>query len=226
MPKFASPKPRARWLKLDSFVYPAGRAIYLERPRVFPKHSFTKVLLARRTRRNFYPLSNEMLAALLWLAVKTRDVGVRDSKIVQQYRPAPASGAVHAVDLLVLSRVRDRWGAFLYDPGAHALIVLSVQRSRLSAMLHEVETNLRFGTATVLWMVGDVNRLRARYVNEQSLIWRDAGALLATICLAAEALGLAACPLGGLAEPYVTRMFRGEGKILSLGGLIVGRRVR
>jgi SagB-type dehydrogenase family enzyme len=225
-PTFASPRPRARWLKLAAFEYPLAQASYLDRPKAIPRQSFVSVLLARRTRRKFLHLPDERLATLLWFAVKTRAVGVHNSTVIHQFRSAPASGAVHAVDILVLRRIRGRWDAFLYDPGAHALVEILVLRNQLAALLREVEKNLRIGAATVLWMVGDLNRLRARYVNEQSLIWRDAGALLATICLTAEALRIAACPLGSLAEPHVTRMLGGEGKVLSLGGLLVGRRAR
>ena len=222
--RVASPKPRKRWLKINPFVYPTVKPTYLKRPQSLPAAKFTNVLLNRRSRRQFRPLSEGTLSTLLWLAAKTRETTVYRSEIIHQHRSAPASGGVHAIDIIVIRRLPVRWAVFLYDPGAHALVRLAIRRSCLAAMLREVRAIVPIGNATVLWMVGDLGRLRARYLNERSLIWRDAGTLLATLCLVSEALRLAACPHGGLAEPWLSRMLGGQGKLSSLGGLLVGER--
>ena len=48
----------------------------------------------------------------------------------------------------------------------------------------------------VLCLVAELQRTLSRYVGGMSLILRDSGALMATICLVATALGLASCPIG------------------------------
>jgi len=59
----------------------------------------------------------------------------------------------------------------------------------------------------------------AAYDNPESLVWRDAGALLFAICLFAEGLGLAACPLGFVGQWSVEALGFPADRFLAVGGV-------
>jgi hypothetical protein len=55
-------------------------------------------------------------------------------------------------------------------------------------------------------LIGDMEKYGAAYVNFESLALRDAGCLIMNLCLCAEWLSLAACPLGGLGHSAVAAL--------------------
>lgn len=59
--------------------------------------------------------------------------------------------------------------------------------------------------------------------NADSLSWRNAGALLATMQLAAGGLGLGFCPLGLLGEEVAASLFPSSGRLVAVGTCLVGR---
>jgi hypothetical protein len=64
----------------------------------------------------------------------------------------------------------------------------------------------------------------AVYENADSLILRDAGCLVSTLCLCAEWLDLAACPLGFLGEDMVTPLGFPRPRFRAVGGVQITRR--
>jgi hypothetical protein len=64
----------------------------------------------------------------------------------------------------------------------------------------------------------------SKYQNGESLIWLDAGALLSTIYLVAEASGLACCAVGITGAPWVTQALGGEDRLDALCGCLLWRR--
>jgi hypothetical protein len=70
-----------------------------------------------------------------------------------------------------------------------------------------------------LRLVGDLSKLLAGYDNPDTLLFRDAGGVAATLCLCAAWLGLYACPLGFLGDGLLptlglsTDRFRGAGAV-------------
>lgn len=56
---------------------------------------------------------------------------------------------------------------------------------------------------TTIQLFADPVRLIRCYEHHESLLWRDAGSVIATLCLVAEALGLAAVPLGRIGTNIV-----------------------
>jgi hypothetical protein len=59
--------------------------------------------------------------------------------------------------------------------------------------------------ATLLWLAACEERTAACYENAESLVWRDAGTLLATVGLTAHAMGLQAATLGVTGEPLISK---------------------
>jgi hypothetical protein len=77
------------------------------------------------------------------------------------------------------------------------------------------------GEGFLLFLFVDPSRIRGRYQNWESLVWRDAGALIGGITLVASALGCASCPLG-LSGGDEIKAILGMPEVMGVGVCIVG----
>jgi nitroreductase len=77
--------------------------------------------------------------------------------------------------------------------------------------------------SSILVFVADLPRANAIYQRPGSLIWRDAGALLQTISLAATAYRLGSCPLGLLGTEIVDALALPPERALAVGCAVIGR---
>ena len=75
----------------------------------------------------------------------------------------------------------------------------------------------------LVWFVAHVKRTQAAYINPESLVWKDAGALIMMFQLVATAFDIKSCPVGTLGEPIPSEMFGGA-KIISAGECLSGNR--
>jgi hypothetical protein len=91
----------------------------------------------------------------------------------------------------------------------------------MNAFFNNVNECLNIVNATVVWFVAHLQRTEAKYKNPESLIWRDAGALITTIQLVATAIKIRSCPIGTLGEPFFSKLFT-KGNVISAGGILVG----
>jgi hypothetical protein len=136
-------------------------------------------------------------------------------------RPTPSAGGTHAIQLLILP-LDPGASARVYDNDRHALGTckgdgpgaLALNRSSISTI-----TAATSGTTVQLF--ADPTRLAACYENHETLLWRDAGALLATICFAATAFGLTSVALGRQGTSIV-RTFGLPEPIKGVGGVHLG----
>jgi nitroreductase len=78
---------------------------------------------------------------------------------------------------------------------------------------------------SIIVLVGDLVLISAFYENPGSLLFRDAGALLQTLALAAEAYGLGFCPLGLLGQEIVESLGLDPMNAVPLGAAVLGRRL-
>ncbi|WP_408887591.1 nitroreductase family protein [Roseicella frigidaeris] len=135
-------------------------------------------------------------------------------------RTAPSAGALHPISVVVLRpgplpmRV-DPWSGRLQAlrPADGAALHRGAER------LHEM---LPDGEPTFLALLGDLGLVDAAYANPGSLLWRDAGALLATLHLCASALGLGFCPLGALGGEVAAALFPNESRVVACGAAALG----
>ena len=74
---------------------------------------------------------------------------------------------------------------------------------------------------TFIVLIADMARPMAAYRNSESLVWRDSGALLQTLALAAESYGLGFCPLGILGSEIVDGLPRAA-RLLAVGAAAIG----
>src|SRR5436309_2576164 len=61
------------------------------------------------------------------------------------------------------------------------------------------------GEGTIIWSVADWDKVNACYVHGESLLWRDAGALLGVLYLVCGGLGLNCCAVGMTGDPMISR---------------------
>ena len=140
-------------------------------------------------------------------------------------RTAPAAGGIHCIRLICLALNSDGITG-LYEPDRHELVLLdeAVQKAATDENRRSVSAICGASSGVTLQFAADVPRIEAAYENPETLIWRDAGALLMTVALVAEALDLAAAPLGRVGDSIVRaagldRGWRGAGAIHLTGGL-------
>lgn len=165
-----------------------------------PTRPFAEVLAARRSARSFGPLELESLGTVLARSALVRRRWVGEDGFAESSRPAPSAGARHPLTLVVLAaRVNGlAAGMWVLDPDA---AVLRPARPGLGAPAEAFEAitaALRIADpppATV-FTVAQPARTLSRYATGMPLIWRDTGALLATLHLAATDLGLPSCIAG------------------------------
>lgn len=224
----SSPVVRESELPYSEFRYSATNRSYLPIPSSPLTAPFIEVLESRRTRRKFGKLSQERLSALLWYSGKTRATWRETSGYLWQHRPSPSGGGRHPLDLFVLTTgLAPQKDIKIYDPIAHALCQLEIDEpTSLISFLKEVNSPVEIcADGTLLWFGAQFDRTMSKYENGESLVWRDAGALTATISLVCEALGMGCCPLGMSGEPWFSTILASKELVVGAGGCIVGERV-
>ena len=182
---------------------PPGLPLPLPRPGPLPPLGLDRLLDRRRSLRPEPgapgALSSQELGALLWIAARDLSNPWRDADGFERlWRPTPSAGGCHEIDLWVALRdPRDGLPAFSrYDAATHALhpgdspadaLLQTAGQAMGSAPPGALLTlAARFGR--VSWKYGEAG---------YPLILKNAGVLLQTLHLAATALDLGSCILGG-----------------------------
>ena len=213
------PAPRNSSLRVELWKPQLSGSIALGVPREHPRTLFRDVLDSRHSCRALTPISFELLGALLWHAARTRATREGDE---WEKRAAPSAGGLHPIHLLVLPSDRD--DVLLYDPLSHSLQKLAGANAldvvQLRAEFHEVVPTAR---GVFLVLAADGERTRSGYTNPDSLVWRDAGCLIATTQFVASWLGLGSCPLGVLGGGVVD-LVAPSGGLTPAGVLALGTR--
>lgn len=115
---------------------------------------------------------------------------------------------------------------FHYDPLAHQIEILVFGKgSKDLDELKRVTAEILPGSCgTAIVFLANIDRVAGVYDNPLTLVWRDAGALLQTMFLAATAFRLAFCPLGILGH-QVARALGLERRLTAVGVMLIGRPV-
>jgi len=224
--RLASPTLRFPRVPLDRFVLPTVGVEYLPIPENADLRGFLDVLHARESRREFVRAPEDRdVSDLLWHAFKTKQRRRNDDGYRWEHRPAPSAGGLHPISVLVMNRPPQRDAVFLYDPIAHALgRIEPVNRDVVLSFFSAVNSVLPVGEAAIVWFVADFRLTLSKYENGESLVWRDAGALGATVELVAEALELSSCAIGITGEPFVAQITGNVPMLEGVGGCLIGKR--
>jgi SagB-type dehydrogenase family enzyme len=219
-----NPRPRRRVEAYAEHQYERIRSIYLPLPDTTSSVSFFEVVNGRETRRPSGYLDEDSLAEVLWHAARKRASRMTEAGS-WEHRAAPSAGGKHPIDLLITGVNGRRDQLYLYEPRKHLLVELALcDEQALLALNAQLETVLPHSPGITLWFAAQFGRTFGKYERGESLVWRDAGALLATLGLVAEALGLAFCGIGITGEPHIGRALGAEARISGVGGCQIGLR--
>jgi SagB-type dehydrogenase family enzyme len=181
---------------------------------------FMRVLSQRRSERPTHAPDLARLATVLVRSGRVLDVSRAPDGYVMSHRPTPSAGGRHPADMYVLADDVEALdaGAWLFDPLGCELVKVARSAGTTLRVLGEiVETD---PPPAAIVIVARHERTLSRYPAGLSLIWRDVGALLATLHLCATDLGLASCIVGSCGV-FIDDPTAGE---IDMGALLVGRR--
>jgi len=223
--RLGNPRPRRRPLDKRDVSWPTRRVLPLIPPISSDAPACLRILGDRQTRRAFRVLTAKQLSSFLWHAARTR-ISYRDwNGRLFQSKPSPSAGGCHPHDLLIVRPSKQGLAAFIYDSNAHSLGELRCQKRDLRHFAKQVAQVVPNQSGTIIWLVGQPQRTANLYWNPESLLWRDAGALIAVMAIVAEALNLSFCPVGITGDLPLLRLLRRRDRLYGFGGAIVGGRV-
>lgn len=217
------PTPRTDPQCFEEFLYEFGSVEFLPPPPQY-EANFFEVVESRASRRRFEGLAQDKLSAVLWYSAKRRDARLQNGLPVWQHAPTPSAGGCHPIDIFITRVGVENKYLWFYDPVEHVLrSIVGVDSHRLDQLSVARKQVLDAGIgAAIIWFAAQPERTHSRYINGDSLIWRDSGALLATIGLVARALDINCCALGITGQPYISDALQAQGRVVGVGGCIIG----
>lgn len=165
------------------------------------------------------PAPLEAVINLLAFATRPR-YWKQDDDYSRTMRPSISAGALHPVSVLLIPTVGEVQ-LQRYNSTDHQIETLVAAPANVAAVVSSVRLYLPNAGGTILVFVADRSSPDAVYENSDSLIWRDAGALLQTLAITAAAYKLAFCPLGYLGFDAV-RALGNPDQLLAVGSAVVG----
>jgi SagB-type dehydrogenase family enzyme len=217
---FLEPIPRSHPKAYESPHWDIAQTIHLDVPRAKRQIDFWHVLDSRSSRREFVTPNNDTLSEILWYTCKSKRRLDKDG--IRIHKNIPSAGALHPISIIVQSM--GKGGLSLYDDVSHSMLSLGVSEEKIDALSRLVSSVLDTKNGTVFWFVADVHKVDCFYENANSLILRDSGVILANLCLVAEALNLASCPLGILGDAVLKESIAMPWQMRGVGAWVVGER--
>ncbi|WP_408871851.1 nitroreductase family protein [Gluconacetobacter aggeris] len=224
MPIDDEPCPRDLPLEWRPTAVPHTGAYALPRDILTPSIPFLDVLRDRVSTIGG-PVAEVELASVLWHSMLLRE---RRSAgrfgIGWESRNTPSAGGLHPLRLLIIP-IGNGDPIGVYEPERHAILLCSADERTVRRANEASVSELTGAKAgTTVQIVADPTRTGAGYENSESLLVRDAGALSATICLVATALGLTSCAMGRTGTEICRRAGLWE-PFIGLGAVHVGSRI-
>jgi len=204
-----------------SFTWPTAKRLACPPVTAPEPADFSLTLEARRSVRSVARCSFHELINLLAYTTKPRFLRDGDQANTS-LRLSPSAGALHCISTLIIER-RGTRRAFRYDSANHLLEVLVIaEQKHLDEFLALSEEILPNAHGAVVVLIADVQRIKAKYANPDSLLWRDAGVLLQTLSLCSVAYGLVTCLIGGTGAEVVRALGLPSSDFKAVGGIVVG----
>lgn len=186
---------------------------------------FHDVLASRRSQRVFARITIADLANVLAPATRVQAWWSAPDGFNATQRPTPSAGGRHPIDLVtVTTNVVDLDpGLWLFDPYTCELVEYGLRSNCGAAAVAQARAALEGGAepAAAVFAIAHFGRTLSRYPGGSSLVLRDAGALLATMQLCANAAGLASC-IVGTSGALLSRK-SADHLVEDVGALLLGR---
>lgn len=211
-----NPRPRIQTLEHIPVAWDVKKTTLLSTPVSFPNTAFIDVLQHRFTRRKFGKLTIEALSQFLWLSSREIEASMDASGFQIAHKPVPSAGALHPIHVLIANPNNQHWQR--YNPVSHSLEELTLSCAPATANAKEL---LEMNQGSLLMFVAEPGRTESKYEAAQSLILRDAGAILGVMALCAEYLSLNFCPLGITGEPWASKLGE-KGSLVGAGMAVIG----
>jgi SagB-type dehydrogenase family enzyme len=224
MIKLNNPYPRDYEKSNSEFPYVILDTIYLTIPEKFPQISFFEVIERRRSNRLFAMINIEKLSDLLWLTLRTRERKREESGYIWQHKNVPSAGGRHPIDILITGLNYDYKNYWKYNSISHSISRLAINIEKNQELLQIVDQIIPYKNSLIIWQVCQYGKVNSKYENCESLIWRDAGVILANLYLTAEYLGLSCCALGITGDPWLSDILNGQNALIGTGGCLLGER--
>jgi SagB-type dehydrogenase family enzyme len=175
----------------------------------------------RRSERAFAPPTVADLSALLGGVARLVSFGQADVGYQRSWRPYPSAGGRHPIDLAIAAGNVEGLpaGAWWFDAATLDFVRADFPAEAGLAAVHAA-LDVANGPPAAIFAVAHVARTLSRYPNGTSLIWRDAGVVLAMLHLQATELELSSCIIGTCGTVAFDRAL---GRV-DVGALAVGRR--
>ncbi|WP_181177522.1 nitroreductase family protein [Mesorhizobium sp. B4-1-1] len=188
--------------------------------RSFEQRSLASVFRSRRSTRIFSEAPIEEVASVIRETLRIHFVGEGTSH-GRKLKAVVSAGALHPVKAILLDRAA---GAIAYDDFADCFLAVGVRDNQhLDAFLENCRKVLPQANGHWVALIADSSDLSRLYSHYQSLLWRDAGAVIQAMALVAEARDLAFCPLGILGQQVVDALLPGNSRIVPVGVAAIGK---
>ncbi len=218
---FDSPRPRARVVLPRPLSASIAGLRRLAIPTLQIKENLGDLLARRQTDYRSTSIDIETAGIICWFT--KRNIRKFDGESGQlSHRPTPSAGALHPIEL-VITGLQGSPGAWWYRADAHAFALLDGGDSTLRALETETAACLPVEPASQIWLLGDIEKVSAKYERPETLLLRDAGFLLCTLTLTATAMGLAPVPIGVTANSILPTVAQWSRPVVGLGGLHISR---
>lgn len=205
------------------FNYNILESIKLSRNLTPFKISFDTVLEKRKSSRGFSHITLQNISDLLWHVAKVKTIFQQDNGYILTHRGTASAGARHPIDIIISSsQLLSNNDFYYYNPFEHSLNKLAISHSDKAAFFEHIEEIIDTTNATIIWFVAHKKRTSAKYSYSDSLIYRDAGALIQAIQMVCAAMDINSCPVGSLGNPFISNFFNNQMGISGAGGLLIG----
>ncbi|MGT0195024.1 hypothetical protein ACVHYJ_23750 [Burkholderia pyrrocinia] len=132
-------------------------------------------------------------------------------------RPTLSAGALHPISVLLFDDSR----VYRVNAENRLLETLTFPNEIRNTWTAKCRLVLPNANGMFLALVADMARPQRAYAHCETLVWRDAGALLQTLALVAELFGLGFCPLGILGGEITSTLPSGD-QLLAVGAAAIG----
>jgi nitroreductase len=215
LPHTEDPHPLEDGPFLD-YRWPVLRAVPFGQHRAPAERSFLDVFESRRSARALTSAPLEALVDVLRLALAPRFWKDGDP-LRRSRRPVLSAGALHPISVLLFAGI----AIYRVNVDESLLEELHVPPELRASWVSKCKQLLPAADGAFIVLIADMARPNAAYEYSASLVWRDAGALLQTLALAAESYGLGFCPLGILGSEVVDGL-PGTNQLLAVGAAAIG----
>ncbi|UDF29743.1 UNVERIFIED_ORG: hypothetical protein LHK14_00020 [Roseateles sp. XES5] len=182
---------------------------------------FASVVRTRRSRRAIAAASLEQVARTVRETLKADFVGYGE-KQGRRLKAVLSAGAIHPVKAIVLRRDHR---PIVYDDVRDLFVSVQVRApSAYTAFFQTCEAVLPEADGHWVALISDCRNVRRLYANHESLVWRDAGAVIQMMALTSEAHEMAFCPLGVVGGEIIEALLPETPDIVPVGVVALGRR--